>query len=83
MDWISRQNEQTVWQQVETLKGFVASFMSQCGRRFFDNPCTFGCVPGTWRIIPFSKWLMTMISKSPKCGYSPSKWSNGLINRGY
>ena len=21
---------------------------------------------GTWRIIPFSKWLITMISKSPK-----------------
>ena len=28
----------------------------------------------TWRIIPFSKWLITMVSKSPKWGYSPSKW---------
>ena len=22
--------------------------------------------PSTWRIIPFSKWLITMVSKSPK-----------------
>ena len=28
----------------------------------------------TWRIIPFSKWLITMVSKSPNCGYSLSKW---------
>ena len=28
----------------------------------------------TWRIIPFSKWLITMVSKSPNWGYSPSKW---------
>ena len=24
----------------------------------------------TWRIIPFCKWLITMVSKSPKWGYS-------------
>jgi len=37
----------------------------------------------TWRIIPFSKWLITMVSKSPKWGYSPSKWpKKWLINRG-
>ena len=30
---------------------------------------------GTWRIIPFSKWLVIMVSKSPNwgCG-TPSKW---------
>ena len=28
----------------------------------------------TWRIIPGSKWLITMVSKSPKWGYSYSKW---------
>ena len=28
----------------------------------------------TWRIIPFSKWLITMVSKSPTWGCSPSKW---------
>ena len=28
----------------------------------------------TWRIIPVSKWLETMVSKSPKWGYSPYKW---------
>ena len=33
-----------------------------------------GLVSLTWRIIPFSKWLITMISKSPKWCYSPSKW---------
>ena len=35
--------------------------------------------PGTWRIIPFSKWLITMVSKSPKWVIS---LPNGL-NRGY
>ena len=30
--------------------------------------------PLTWRIIPNSKWLITMVSKSPKWGCSPSKW---------
>ena len=29
-----------------------------------------------WRIIPVSKWLITMVSKSPKWGYSPYKWPN-------
>ena len=37
----------------------------------------------TWRIIPFSKWLITIVSKSPKWGYSPSTWPKRLINRGY
>ena len=37
----------------------------------------------TWRIIPLSKWLKTMVSKSPKWGSSPSKWPKWLINRGY
>ena len=36
-----------------------------------------------WRIIPFSKWLITMVSKSPNWGYSPCKWPKWLINRGY
>ena len=27
----------------------------------------------TWRIIPVSKWLITMVSKSPNWGYSPYK----------
>ena len=27
-----------------------------------------------WRIIPVSKWLITIVSKSPKWGYSPYKW---------
>ena len=39
--------------------------------------------PTTWRIIPFSKWLITMISKFPKWSYSPSKWPKWLTNRGY
>jgi len=29
---------------------------------------------GTWRIIPVSKWLRTIVSKSPNWGYSLSKW---------
>jgi len=29
------------------------------------------------------KWLITMVSKSPKWGYSPSKWAKWLINGGY
>ena len=37
----------------------------------------------TWRIIPISKWLITMVSKSPNWGYSPSKWPKWLINGGY
>ena len=36
-----------------------------------------------WRIIPVSRWLITMVSKSPKKGYSPSKWAKWLINGGY
>ena len=28
----------------------------------------------TWRIIPVSKWLIIMVSKSPKRGYSLYKW---------
>ena len=32
------------------------------------------CVLTPWRIIPVSKWLITMVSKSPKWGYSPYKW---------
>ena len=34
-------------------------------------------------IFPFDKWLITMVSKSPNWGYSPSKWSKWLINGGY
>ena len=34
----------------------------------------------TWRIIPLSRWLITMVSKSPKWGYSPDKWPKWLIN---
>ena len=37
----------------------------------------------TWRIIPVSKWLITMVSKSPKWGCSPYKWPKWLVNRGY
>ena len=37
----------------------------------------------TWRIIPFSKWLITMVSKSPKWDCSPSKWAKWLVNGGY
>ena len=37
----------------------------------------------TWRIIPISKWLVTMVSKSPNWGCSPSKWPKWLINGGY
>ena len=38
---------------------------------------------GTWRIIPISKWLITMVSKSRNWGYSPSKSPKWLINGGY
>ena len=38
---------------------------------------------GTWRIIPVTKWLITMVSKSPKWGCSPYKWPKLLINGGY
>ena len=37
----------------------------------------------TWRIIPFSKWLIAMVSKSPNWGCSPYKWPKWLINGGY
>ena len=37
----------------------------------------------TWRIIPFSKWLITMVSKSPNWGCSPYKRPKWLINGGY
>ena len=34
------------------------------------------------RITSVSKWLIRMFSKSPKWGYSPSKWPKLLINGG-
>ena len=39
--------------------------------------------PITWRIIPLSKWLVTMVSKSPNWGCSPCKWPKWLISGGY
>ena len=36
-----------------------------------------------WMIIPVTKWLTTLVSKSPKWGCSPSKWAKWLINGGY
>ena len=57
-------------------------------------PFIVGWLPGiadwvcsTWRIIPFSKWLLTMVSKSPNWGWSSYKWPNfmaynwGLLSR--
>ena len=35
------------------------------------------------RIIPFSKWLRTMVGKSPNWGCSLYKWPKWLINGGY
>ena len=39
--------------------------------------------PTTWRIIPLSKWLITMVSKSPNWGCSPYKWPKWLLDWGY
>ena len=36
----------------------------------------------TWRIIPVSKWLITMVSKSPKEVCSPSKWPFHSLEKG-
>ena len=47
------------------------------------NLTPFPNLQGAWRIIPVSKWLITMVSKSPKWGYSPYKWPKWLINGGY
>ena len=44
-----------------------------------ENVCVFFW-GGTCRITPVSKWLITMVSKSPNWGYSPSKWPKWLIN---
>ena len=41
-------------------------------------PNKLNTVVTTWRIIPVSKWLITMVSKSPKWGYSPYKWPNSM-----
>ena len=32
----------------------------------------------TWRIIPVSKWVISMVTKSPKSGCSPYKWPNSM-----
>ena len=51
------------------------------------NPCAemlgsaYSLVTG--RIIPFRKWLITMISKSPMWGCSPSQWPKWLMNGPY
>ncbi len=44
--------------------------------------CYVSLPEGTWRTIPDNKWLITMVSKSPKWGYSPHKWPKWLVNRG-
>ena len=36
----------------------------------------------TWRIIPVSKWFITMVNKSPSWGYSLSKWPQQFIING-
>ena len=53
---------------------FPMSFVSFQGCNFQENSflhlrkcVSIASLPeGTWMIIPFSKWLMTMVSKSPK-----------------
>ena len=46
-----------------------------CGfehRSVVDHPSSSWCGCGcTWRIIPVSKWLITMVSKSPNWAFSP------------
>ena len=36
-----------------------------------QKPQVLGGWAPTWRIIPFSKWLITMVSKSPNLGLFP------------
>ena len=59
--------------------GLHHGFQRQEGTRFrifweINSYCT-------W-IIPVSKWLITMVSKSPTWGYSPYKWPKRLVNGG-
>ena len=68
--------------------GFLLVFWSFCFCVFApgnpaDLPCRIYNEGPTWRIIPVSKWLVTMVSKSPKWGYSPYKLPKWLINGGY
>ena len=52
------------------------------GTFFFKAlPCSFlrvNLLGPTSRIIPFSKWLITMVGKSPNWGCSPSQWPKWL-----
>ena len=50
---------------------------------FFNQALTHLKMLCAWRIIRVSKWLITMLSKSPKWGCSPYKWPTWLVNRGY
>ena len=70
-------------QQPPIIDGWKANFLLGCHLFSCELLVSGRVVPPTWRIIPFSKWLITMVSKSPgviplpnglfmayKCGWS-------------
>ena len=78
--------------QMQPGSGWGPTFLfSQLHQSFFARgdsrvPCWVSektSIGSTWRIIPVSMWLITMVSKFPKWGYSPYKWPKWLINGGY
>ena len=63
-------------------KQFFAGGCWPCAQQMNNWAVGGSNLANAWRIIPVSKWLITMVSKSPKWGYSPYKWPKWLVNRG-
>ena len=45
---------------------FTSRFKAKMKPTSGEKPPAIKSIFSTWRIIPFSKWLITMVSKSPK-----------------
>ena len=60
---------------MEHKNGPMAQMAWPAGERTTPVSWIFWGPPCTWRTIPVSKWLITMVSKSPNWGYgTPYKW---------
>ena len=80
----AKEADKMLWKKMaESIRGSIL-IRSEFALLVNDPEVQFLMMPmPTWRIPPLSKWLVTMVSKSPKWGYSPYKWPKWLINGGY
>ena len=77
MSWSTYSSMLYAWKSNRPLSRVVKISREIVGWPFYANK-TNAWPFCTWRIIPFSKWLGTMVIVSP-LGYSPSKWPKWLF----